>query len=280
MDFAGKTAHGAGRGQGEQLRLLRSGRLTDAGFAHAFTTRAGGVSPAPFETLDFAILRHHEARRENERRLGEALGFDPTRLFHVRQVHGADVLVAAGAPQAFLAREADALIAEPGSGVAVAVRVADCVPILVADPVTGRAAAVHAGWRGVVAKILGATVTKLAAAAGNREVGHYLAAIGPCIGACCFEVGADVGGAIASASIPSAVARTDEARGKDHVDLRAAVRAQLRTLGLDDANVEDVPGSDVSGCTRCNPETFYSYRRDGDDSGRLLGVIVPKGSAT
>ncbi len=72
------------------------------------------------------------------------------------------------------------------------------------------------------------------------------------------------------------IASRDEARGKALVDLRVAVRVQLRALGLADTVVDDVPGTTRAGCTRCNPQTFYSYRRDGDASGRLVGVIVPK----
>ena len=158
-----------------------------------------------------------------------------------------------------------------------AVRVADCVPVLLADPRTGRVAAVHAGWRGVVADVLGAAVRHLGhsrsegreSSASSRAASDFLAAIGPCIGPCCFEVGADVGETIARSTTSSAISRRDEARGKVFVDLRAAVRAQLRELGLSDAAIEDVPDRTGAGCTRCDAQRFFSYRRDGDASGRL-----------
>ena len=256
----------------DPLPLLVSETLKNAHFAHGFSTREGGVSVAPYDSLDFAILREPEALRENQRRLAAAVGFDPARLYQAKQVHGASLLVAEGDPRAMLEKEADALVAHPGSGAAVAVRVADCVPVLLADPATGRVAAVHAGWRGVVADVIGAAVSRLKDEAGEAsDARGFLAAIGPSIGACCFEVGADVGETIVRATTSDAIARRDDARGKVFVDLRAGVRAQLRALGLADDAIEDVPG-----CTRCDAARFYSYRRDGDASGRLVGVIVAR----
>ena len=265
--------------------MLLSETLKNAQFAHAFTTREGGVSVAPHHSLDFALLRDPSALRENQRRLAAAVGFDPERLYQSKQVHGRALLVAQGDPRVMLEQEADALVADPGSGAAVAVRVADCVPVLLADPVTGRVAAVHAGWRGVVADVVGTAVRRLAVdrshrrestSSSSRDAGGFLAAIGPCIGACCFEVGTDVGESIARATTVSAIARRDEARGKVFVDLRGAVRAQLRALGLSDNSIEDVPHRSRPGCTRCDAQRFYSYRRDGDASGRLIGVIVAR----
>lgn len=267
------------------LPLLVAESLQKAGFAHGFSTREGGVSAPPYDSLDFATLRDPDRLRENQRRLGAAVGFDPARLFQARQVHGRGLVVAGGDPAQLIDREADALVAEPASGDAVAVRVADCVPVLLADPQTGRVAAIHAGWRGVVADVIGAAVRYLGhnrssgrdiTSSSSREAGGFLAAIGPCIGPCCFEVGVDVGETIARTTTSSVVVRRDEARGKAFVDLRRAVRIQLRALGLDDSAIEDVPGRARDGCTRCDERRFYSYRRDGDASGRLVGVIVAR----
>lgn len=252
------------------LPFLVSRALEKAGFTHAFSTREGGVSEPPFESLDFALLRDPARLRDNQRRLASSVGFDASRLFQTRQVHGSALVVAGGDPVMFAAREADALVAEPRSGDAVAVRVADCVPVLLADPVSGRVAAVHAGWRGVVAGVIGAAVTKLG---GGRGL---VAAIGPCIGPCCFEVGADVGQTLALATTRDVLARRDDERGKAYVDLRLAARAQLRALDLEDAAIDDVPSATRDGCTRCDARRFYSYRRDGDASGRLLAVIVAR----
>jgi polyphenol oxidase len=245
------------------IPLLTSKVLGDAGFAHGFSTRDGGVSVAPYESLDFATARDPQRLRENQRRLAAAVGYDAALLYQAKQVHGRALLVTGGDPVAMLEQEADALVAER-SGDAVAVRVADCVPVLLADPGSGNVAAVHAGWRGVVAGVVAVAKERLGGAG-------LLAAIGPCIGPCCFEVGADVGAEIAAATSEDAIARRDEATGKVFVDLRRAVRAQLRALGLADEAIED-----VGGCTRCDAKHYYSYRRDGDASGRLIGVIVAR----
>lgn len=174
-------------------------------------------------------------------------------IVRVKQVHGARAVKAAEAP----GQEADALVAAPmGEPVAVGVRVADCVPVLVASADTGGVAAIHAGWRGVVAGVVPAGVELLGR-------GALVAAIGPCIGACCFEVGAEVAERIGFV--------TRRAGEKAYVDLRAAVRAQLRVLGLADEAIDDVPG-----CTKHEPERFHSFRRDGANSGRMLAAIATR----
>jgi copper oxidase (laccase) domain-containing protein len=152
--------------------------------------------------------------------------------------------------------------------------------VLLADPASGRVAAAHAGWRGIVAGVLASAVRYLAGAPGAGPSSGFAAAIGPCIGACCFEVGEDVASTIAGAVAgdgASVVARRDGARGKAFVDLRRAARVQLVELGFDGASIDDVPSAEEHvGCTRCDAERFYSFRRDGDRSGRLLGVIVAR----
>ena len=228
--------------------LLSSSLLTNAGFPHAFTTRGSG---------DFATLRDPERLREYQERLAAGVGFDRSRLYQTKQVHGRNVVACGGDPAELLRVEADGLVAEPGTGHAAAVRVADCVPVLLASRDTGRVSAVHAGWRGVEARILEVALAKLGAP------GSVVAAIGPCIGPCCFEVGADV-----AARLGHVVRREGD---KAHVDLRAAVRAQLVLAGVSDASVEDVPG-----CTKHEAERFHSYRRDGDASGRLIAVVVAR----
>ena len=189
------------------------------------------------------------------------MGFATDAVYQASQVHGARVVHAGGDREMLRREEADALVA--AASLAVGVRVADCVPVLVGDRTTGVVAAIHAGWRGVVAGVIAAAIDEMPA-------GAKVAAIGPCIGPCCFEVGADVGAQIAEAcGEPSAVASV---RGdKAHVDLRVAVRALLRRAGLADADVDDVPG-----CTKCDAVRFFSYRRDGANAGRQLAVICSR----
>jgi YfiH family protein len=141
------------------------------------------------------------------------------------------------------------------------------VPVLVADEASGDVAAIHAGWRGVAGGVVRAGVERLAA---GRRGARLIAAIGPCIGPCCFEVGHDVAGQIERASYGARVIATE--RGdKAYVDLRAAVRAQLAASGVSDGRVEDVPG-----CTRHEATRFHSFRRDGAGSGRMLAAIATR----
>jgi len=227
--------------------LLRSTLLERAGFPHAFPTRDVGDAEL-------------------------AAALEGSKIVQVKQVHGARAVLADEAAVTSLAggaQEADALIARlGGEPVAVGVRVADCVPVLVASTDTGGVAAIHAGWRGVVAGIVPAGVELL----GRRAL---IAAIGPCIGACCFEVGADVAdriGFVTRRAAPQVGARPPAGAGdKAYVDLRAAVRAQLRALGLADDAIDDVPG-----CTKHEPARFHSFRRDGANSGRMLAAIATR----
>jgi YfiH family protein len=178
----------------------------------------------------------------------------------VSQVHGSSVIVAHGPPDEARAEEADAIILADGrTG---AVRVADCVPVLVGDAVSGRAAAIHAGWRGVVGGVVPAALATL-----RGRPADFVAAIGPCIESSCFEVGADVAALIADA-VPVAGVVVAREPGKAWVDLVAAVRAQLEACGVPAARIER-----VGGCTKCDAGRFHSYRRDGAASGRMVGVI-------
>jgi YfiH family protein len=224
------------------------------------------VSEGPFASLNFGAGDEPGRVAENVRRLAGAVGFAPDELRQVTQVHGARVVVASALADAAARQEADALVlradgASTQGARAVGVRIADCVPILVGS-VRG-VAAIHAGWRGVVAGVIGNAITEL-------QPSGAVAAVGPCIGPCCFEVSAEVGETIAKAcGEPRVIARREGE--KAYVDLRLAVRAQLARAGIED--VEDVPG-----CTRCDAARFFSYRRDGERSGRHLAAITLRSS--
>ncbi len=237
--------------------MTRSNILGGAGFAHVFPDRRASDT----DILE-ALFGPAPPPRPGE---GEGA---PRAVVQVKQVHGAKVALAqeAGAAQA-RACEADALVARAAFGrVAVGVRVADCVPVLLASTETGDVAAVHAGWRGVTAGVIGAGVKALGG-------GGLVAAIGPCIGPCCFEVGRDVAEEI-SRAVPGATVITPYPHAspeKVFVDLRAAVRQQLREAGVEAARIDDVPG-----CTRHESVRFHSFRRDGKESGRMLASIVTR----
>ena len=252
-------------------RALTSPLLSRHGFAHGFSLRTGGVSQGPYASLNLgrAVGDDADAVERNHRLFAGAVGYDAACLFEVSQVHGADVHVVGpdDSPDTVRSLSGDALVAPATTPrVAVGVRVADCVPVLLADPVTGAVAAVHAGWRGTVARVLDAAVAAMERAAGVRAH-DLLAAIGPHIRAAAFEVGEDVAAQIADAAPNERVIVTGY--DKPHIDLALVVRAQLRARGLLRDHIDD-----VGGCTLEDPDRFFSFRRDGKRSGRHLGVIA------
>jgi len=248
---------------------LHSELLSSAGFRHAFFTRLGGVSEGPYRSLNFSISVGDEPLRvqENLHRAAASLRIRLDAIYFASQVHGNDAIVAEPGMdrEAFLTREADAVVSIHPE-LACSIRTADCVPILVADRTSGAVAAIHAGWRGVVRRVVPQGVERLREVAGIR--GDLIAAIGPHISVRAFEVSEDVARQLATASEDQRA--VDASRAKPHVDLRRIVRAQLRSLGLADEAIEDVPG-----CTLSEPERFFSFRRDGARSGRHLSAIVP-----
>ncbi|MBM4362697.1 MAG: peptidoglycan editing factor PgeF [Deltaproteobacteria bacterium] len=250
---------------------LESPLLCRLGFRHAFFTRRGGISEGPHASLSFSVAAgdRPEAVEENLTRAAAALGVSPGHVYYLSQVHGRAVHTLGGGEDRVevLHREGDALVSA-AEGQAVGVRSADCLPVLFADPRSGRVAAAHAGWRGLVAGVLGATVDSLVAL-GARPA-ELVAAIGPHIGAAAFEVSEEVAAQLVSASPdPEVVARAPG--GRPHVALGRVARAQLLSAGLAPAHVES-----VEGCTRSEPHRFFSFRRDGRVSGRHLSAIVPR----
>lgn len=243
--------------------LLRSALLeAQASHVHAFTTRRGGVSEGALASLNLARRGGESDAKlaENWGRVLAAMGTPGASVAVATQVHGDAVLVGdAAADPRLPIGEADAIIVTR-PGVLAAVRVADCVPILLAAP--GGAAAVHAGWRGTALGIVERAVAALCAATGAAP-GQVRAAIGPCIGVCCYSVGAEVADAVLERSGDDAVVRREA--GALRVDLAAANRAMLRRAGVAQVDVIDA-------CTRCRDDLF-SHRGDGPDTGRQVGIV-------
>lgn len=255
-------------GQGEAGRLT-SALLSGAGFRHAFFTRQGGVSQPPWDSLSFAVSvgDRADAVEENVARAARALGVDPRRVYYLSQVHGVAARVLRGdEDREAVVREVGDITISRVPGVACGVRSADCVPILVGDRRTGAVAAIHSGWRGTVANVTAAGVRALRELTGAPL--DAVAAVGPHIGACCFEIGEDVAAELAACSRlgDAAIARDG---AKPHADLRRIVRAQLEAEGFAPDAIDDVPG-----CTVCDAVRFHSFRRDRDRSGRMLSAIV------
>ena len=222
-----------------------------------FSTRRGGVSEGPYESLNLGILTDDEPARvlRNRAILAERAGLDANRIAMGWQVHGSDLKEWNGADVETFARQpaggrdldrVDAH-ATGREGLGLLVLVADCVPLALAAP--GRVAMLHCGWRGLA----GGIVERVLASFGERPA----AAISPGIGGCCYEVGDEV------------LAAFDDLRGVARgrmLDLRAVVRRKLAASGVD--SVED-----VALCTSCRPDLFFSHRRDRGVTGRQGGLV-------
>jgi len=189
----------------------------------------------------------------------------------VHQVHGTEALVldqrSARVPKSSTdAHGYDAIVTDQ-PGVLVTVETADCVPILLLDPVRGVSAAVHAGWRGTLGGIVPKTVAVMQTRFGC-SLRSIRAAIGPSIGVCCYEVNGPVLGPM-KRSFPYWAEVVEDVKGtKAHLDLRGFNRRQLEEVGIGPARIET-----VNLCTACHPDLFYSYRRDGARTGRMSSGI-------
>lgn len=217
-------------------------------------------------------------------RLGVDHGFgvrgsvEPAGLRRPKQVHGREVVDAARLGDRSdaqpAASEADAIVSNQ-AGVGVAVVTADCVPILLADRRAGVAAAVHAGWRGLVRGVIGSSVSALTLLTADPR--RLTAIIGPYIGPCCYEVDEPVLSAFSARFDTLMESATDPTRaGHARLDLGAFAIAELVSAGLTTAKI----GSFVGACTSCDPERFHSYRRDGARAGRLLHFVRTPALAT
>lgn len=249
------------------MNVLRSALLNRHGFRHAFATRSGGVSAAPYDTLNlgFHLGDDEEAVRENRMRFARALELSIDRLFELRQVHGTDVREVSGLdrPEAIADAQGDALIARL-EGIGVAARTADCAPVLIAHPRGGHVAAVHVGWRGAVANVVTQAIRAL-----GHDAGELVVAIGPHIRVGAFEIGEEVARAMERAANGGTVVERDA--GTLHGDLSALIRLQLLGCGVPRDAIDD-----VGGCTHTEVAHFFSHRRDRGKTGRHLSVIVAR----
>ncbi|MBP9113256.1 MAG: polyphenol oxidase family protein [Polyangiaceae bacterium] len=246
------------------MNHLPSNLLSAAGFKHGF-------SLAPYDAKQ-------ASNQEDVKRLCADLGIRFDDLRQVEQVHGSRVVFTRDLARSF-EEKADAVIATAGQ--AAGIRVADCVPILVASLASGNVAAIHAGWPGLVAGVIRTSLSALRKCGrspdGEDSDAGLIAAIGPHIGPCCFEVGDDVAkkivAAVGSASVlapPKNMVREGDLNEiKPHIDLGLAARLELERMGV--RLIED-----VAGCTKCGGSAFHSYRGQGEKAGRHLAVIAAR----
>ncbi|MDX2021419.1 MAG: peptidoglycan editing factor PgeF [Deltaproteobacteria bacterium] len=255
------------------LPLVRS-RLFPLGFVHGFTERAGGVSPPPYDTMNVGFKWGDDTANVIANRALVHTACGASRLLLAKQVHGSAVAVVSMDDDVdrVAALQADAVVtADEDLGVGVIV--ADCVPVLLADPVTGACAAIHAGWRGTAANVVGETVATLTRRFGVRPA-DLVAAIGPSIGPCCFEVGDEVVAALTAVLPGHAGLAAIGPRGRAHADLWRANAWLLQSAGVGAGHI-DVLGE----CTHCQPHRFFSYRRDGSVTGQMMAFVARRSVA-
>ena len=226
----------------------------------AESTRHGGVSPAPFASLNVGINTDDEPENvtENRRLFFDAIGATGYSFASSYQVHGTEILYTTE-PGRYAGY--DALITNQ-PGLLMGVTVADCVPVLVYDPVNQAVTAIHAGWRGTVGGIVSKTVALMQQRFGTQPAACY-AYVGTCIDACSFEVGPEV-----ATQFKPAFVRVDPVTQRPGVDLKAANRQQLMDAGIPEKYIEVSPFSTV-----LNNRDYFSHRAEKGQTGRMLAVI-------
>jgi len=261
----------------DRVRALICAPLEQEGFANAFSTRLGGVSPMPQASLNLAGFNEDEAENihENRRRFLKLFEGDWT-LTGCWQTHSADVRIVHNEREAqpkpgVLGDDqyCDALISDTPK-ILLAVKTADCVPILLGDSETGSFAAIHAGWRGTSASIVVRAVDQLKQEYGSRAE-NLRVAIGPAANGCCYEVGAEVINVFKERFPESDHLFTPTRNGHARVDLQKANRDQLIGAGVLPDRILIAPL-----CTMERTDLFFSYRREKNVHGRvgrLMSVI-------
>ena len=238
------------------------------GFMHGIFTRLGGVSQGAFASLNLGGTVGDEvtAVKENHRRVFAALGYPGEAWVSPHQVHGSRVAVVGAANRGKVIAATDALVTGE-RGVPLLLRFADCVPVLFFDPKQRVVAVAHAGWRGIVAGVVGATVETLTSRFGTQPHDLWVG-IGPAIGRDHYAVGKDVLDAVTGA-LPqaSSLQVSVEHEGEHYLDLAMAVEAQLVGLGIVDVNQAGI-------CTACNTTEWFSHRAEAGRTGRFCAVAM------
>jgi purine-nucleoside/S-methyl-5'-thioadenosine phosphorylase / adenosine deaminase len=202
--------------------------------------------------------------------VGGSLGVAADRLLLVKQVHGIHVAVVRRGESTPWPRPQADIIVSDDPGVAIGVRVADCAPVLLYDPVMHAAGAAHAGWRGTAAGVAGAAVRAMQKTFGSHA-SDLVAAIGPCLGACCGEIGPEVVEAFRAGGANRASLAawfTPGAGDRSFLDLERANRDQLQAAGM---NPDAIFASGL--CTKTSLDRLHSFRGDRDAAGRMVGAI-------
>ncbi len=243
----------------QKVTIIRSRLLSDfLKVRCGIGLRVGGVSPEPFGlNISFNVGDDPQRVTTNRERLFEGMGIPIDRVAFARQIHSVNV-ISVQHPGVY--ESCDALISNQ-TGLFLAVTVADCLPIFLYDPLSGAFAAVHAGWRGSKERILEKAIDAMIGKYGTDSK-NIFAFIGPSAGVCCYEVGDDVASKFEEKYI---VHRNNN---KQYLDLKLFNKDLMLINGIDECRIE------ISEyCTICNPDLFHSYRRERNNSGRMMGII-------
>jgi YfiH family protein len=254
--------------EAQGLTLIKSPLLNSiANFQHAFTTRLGGSTPAPMES--FNLGRHwptEESRVEamvNRKRLCEVLALNHEHLTVPGQQHTTNIFVLHEGAEKGLPLPSYDGVATQAAGHPIMLHFADCVPVIVVDPVKRCVCVMHAGWRGTAGGIVTKGVKLLSETMGSKPQDMY-GAVGPAIGSCCYETGSEVPDKLSTTvSNPQALITWKD--DKPHPDLKAFNAMQLYEAGVQNVDV-------AAWCTACRPDLFYSHRQSGGKTGRQAAV--------
>lgn len=246
------------------LKNLEFITVTSLGTEHAFTTRNGGISQAPYSTLNLSKRTGDGAGsvKRNQDRVLRQFGSDIDNVCGLSQIHSARIVEAK--PNWFEER-ADGMVTDQPDNTLV-ISMADCYPLLVHDPVKKVIGAAHAGWRGTLAGIALSVVETM-----TKRYGSYPSdlrvAIGPGISGNCYQVGPEVADRFRLAPFGDKVLQEDGARGI-YLDLVTANILQLVKAGVVESKIQN-----TGMCTHCDKETFFSHRRDGNPTGRHWALV-------
>jgi len=241
------------------LRMITPLTLDPVRIKSGFTTRLGGISLPPFDSLNLGTRTSDSAEsvRANYSLLYKYINVEKKNTALMGQVHSAAIRIV---DRGGLYNETDGILtATPG--VLLGVRTADCVPLILHDPVRNVIGAVHCGWRPIVSEIVERS-TELMRSGWGTDPADIKAVLGPSIGPCCYAVGMEVAERFHVSAIR-------EWKGAIRADLRQEILERLVACGLKKSRIELFPD-----CTACNPVLYFSYRRDGVKSGRMMGYIM------
>ncbi len=236
---------------------------------HLFTTRHGGISKKPFDSNNLAfhvgddpldVIRNHEL-------LAKQIGYDRSRLVHMRQIHSDRIVIVERAIHDFEnPPECDALITDQ-PGIPLMVMTADCTPVLLFDPLKNVIAVAHAGRAGAIKGIVSKTIAKMRQRFASKPE-DILALLGPSIQSCCYEVGEKIAKEVTDDGFGDAVVKRE---ARFYLEVNAIIKKQLLRAGIKKEHIDDL---DI--CNACQHKEFFSYRADRQKTGRIAGVLMLK----